>query len=52
MKAQEKWILGTFVTLVILWFFRTPQFITGWGEYVYILKQARKSIPKKLYTNR
>jgi hypothetical protein len=32
MKFHEAAVLSLFVTLVLLWFFREPEFITGWGD--------------------
>ncbi len=36
MKFHEASVLFLFVSLVLLWFFRDPQFIKGWGNFVYI----------------
>ncbi len=32
MKFHETAVLLLFITLVLLWFFREPEFIVGWGD--------------------
>ena len=32
MSWAEKSTLGMFIALVVLWFFREPNFIPGWGD--------------------
>ena len=32
MKFHEAAVLVLFITLVLLWFFREPEFIVGWGD--------------------
>jgi hypothetical protein len=34
MTFHEIAILFLFVTVVLAWFFRDPQFITGWAELI------------------
>ncbi len=33
---HELSVLFLFVSLVLLWFFRDPQFIKGWGNFVHV----------------
>ena len=44
---EEKSVLMVFLTLVSLWFFRSPGFMTGWGDALsdnYNEKDAEKNI--------
>lgn len=34
MTFHEKGVFFLFVIVVLLWFFRDPKFIKGWGEYI------------------
>lgn len=31
---QETWVAILFVLCLILWFFRSPQFMKGWGDFL------------------
>lgn len=33
LNFHEASVLACFITLIILWFFRQPQFMTGWGDF-------------------
>ena len=33
MNFHQAGVLSCFVILILLWFFREPQFMTGWGDF-------------------
>ena len=33
MNFHQAGVLGCFLVLILLWIFRKPQFITGWGDF-------------------
>ena len=35
-NAHEAGVLVLFTSLVALWFFRDPKFMTGWGNFVHV----------------
>ena len=43
MSYEEKTLIICFLFLSMLWFFRSPGFVTGWGDYIEINNGNRHS---------
>ena len=43
MSYEEKTLIICFLFLSMLWFFRSPGFVTGWGDYIESTNRIRHS---------